>query len=184
MYKRVYLKYMKKAKAFFKKPIIKSVLRMVITLVIVASVTLNVFTYVIPIVRHYGNSMSPTLTDDQILVVLKTDDVSDGDIIAFYYNNKVLVRRVIASAGEQVSIDIFGTVSVNGKELDEPYVSDKTLGQSNLENPFDVPANSFFVLGDNRVTSMDSRLEEIGAVAKERIIGKVVFSLYPPGTVG
>ena len=132
-----------------------------------------------PVVKFYGNSMSPTLEDGQILIVNKMAEVKSGDIIAFYYNNKVIVRRVVATGNSQVSIDVFGTVSVNGKELDEPYIENKTLGQSNLNFPYSVPANSYFILGDNRDIAMDSRLSEIGVVTEDRVIGKVVFSLYP-----
>ena len=106
-----------------------------------------------------------------------------GDIIAFYYNNKVIVRRVVATGNNQVSIDVFGTVSVNGKELDEPYIENKTLGQSNLDFPYNVPTNSYFVLGDNRDVAMDSRLSEIGVVTEDRLLGKVVFSLNPFGLI-
>jgi len=127
--------------------------------------------------------MSPTLDDGQILIVNKMADIEGGDIIAFYYNNKVIVRRVIATGNSQVSIDVFGTVKVNGKEIEEAYVENHTLGQSNLKFPYNVPANSYFVLGDNRDTAMDSRLSEIGVVTEDRVIGKVVFSLSPFGTV-
>ena len=123
--------------------------------------------------------MSPTLDDGQILIVNKMAEVKSGDIIAFYYNNKVIVRRVVATGNSQLEIDVFGTVSVNGKELVEPYIENKTLGQCNLSFPYNIPANSYFVLGDNRDVAMDSRLSEIGVVTEDRLIGKVVFSLKP-----
>lgn len=166
---------MKKIKAIFKNEYVKSAIKAILIIILTASLLLNIFTYIFSVVRHYGSSMEPALTDNQYLMIYKTNDVDNGDVIAFYYNNKVLVRRVAASAGEQVYIDIFGNVSVNGTELDEPYVSNKTLGQSDIDYPYNVPANSVFVLGDNRETSMDSRLEEIGAVSKDRIIGKVIL---------
>ena len=134
-----------------------------------------------PVVKYYGNSMSPTLQDEQILIVNKMAEIEVGDIIAFYYNNKVIVRRVVATGNNQISIDVFGTVSVNGTELNEPYIENKTLGQCNLNFPYSVPANSYFVLGDNRDIAMDSRLSEIGVVTEDRLIGKVVFSLSPFG---
>jgi signal peptidase I len=121
--------------------------------------------------------MSPTLKDGEILIVNKMAEIESGDIIAFYYNNKVIVRRVVATGNTQVSVDVFGTVSVNGKELEEPYAENKTLGQSNQKFPYNVPANSYFVLGDNREIAMDSRLTEIGVVTEDRVLGKVVFSL-------
>lgn len=166
---------MKKLKAFFKNQYVKSAIKSVLIVVLIASILLNIFTYIFSIARHYGSSMEPALSDNQYLLIFKTADVDNGDVIAFYYNNKVLVRRVAATAGEQVNIDIFGNVSVNGNELDEPYVSNKTMGQSDVEFPYNVPANSVFVLGDNRETSMDSRLEDIGSVNKDRIIGKVIL---------
>ncbi len=154
-------------------------MKIVLPVVIVASLLLNLFTFVFPVVRYYGNSMEPTLDDGQILIVSKMAEIQQGDVIAFYYNNKVLVRRVAAVGNSQISIDIFGGVTVDGKELAEPYLQNKTLGQCNLNFPYSVPTNSYFVLGDNREAAMDSRLEEIGVATKDRLIGKVVFSLNP-----
>lgn len=162
---------------FFRSPMFKQTLKIVLIVVVVASLLLNLFTFIMPVVKYYGNSMSPTLEDGQILIVNKMSDIESGDIIAFYYNNKVIVRRVIAIGNDQVSIDVFGTVTVNGKEIDEPYVKTKNLGQCNIKFPYNVPAKSFFVLGDNRDIAMDSRLTEIGVVTEDRLIGKVVFSL-------
>ncbi len=165
---------------FFKNPAVKMVLKIIATLAIMASLLLNLFTHVIPVVKYYGNAMSPCLSTGQVLLVKKTDRVAKGDVIAFYYNNKVLVRRVVATSGDQVSLDIFGNVSVNNELLDEPYVAQKSIGQSTVEYPYNVPMQSVFVLGDNRVVSMDSRLKEIGAIPNDRIIGKVIFSIVPP----
>ena len=123
--------------------------------------------------------MSPTLKDGQILIVSKLSKIESGDIIAFYYNNKVLVRRVVAVENEQIMVDVFGTVSVNGNEIEEPYIENKTYGQCDVDFPFAVPTNTYFVLGDNREVAMDSRLEEIGTVAEDRIIGEIVFSIHP-----
>jgi len=163
------------------RKVVKRTLKIVLAVIITASLLLNLFTFVTPVVKYYGNSMSQTLVDGQILIVNKMAKVKSGDIIAFYYNNKVIVRRVIATGNSQVSIDIFGTVSVNGKTLEEPYVENKTLGQCNLDFPYNVPANSYFVLGDNRDIAMDSRLSEIGVVTEERLIGKVMVILNPFG---
>lgn len=163
------------------RKVVKRTLKIVLAVIITASLLLNLFTFVTPVVKYYGNSMSQTLVDGQILIVNKMAKVKSGDIIAFYYNNKVIVRRVIATGNSQVSIDVFGTVSVNGKALEEPYVENKTLGQCNLDFPYNVPVNSYFVLGDNRDIAMDSRLSEIGVVTEERLIGKVMFILNPFG---
>ena len=176
-------KHSKKNQGFFQSQVFKKTLKIVLTVILTASLLLNLFTFVMPVVKYYGNSMAPSFKDGQILIVNKMAEVKSGDIIAFYYNNKVIVRRVAATGNTQVSIDIFGTVSVNGKELDEPYIEDKTLGQCNLDFPYNVPANAYFVLGDNRDTAMDSRLSEIGVVTEDRLIGKVVFSLNPFGVI-
>ena len=159
--------------------IFKRALKIVLIVVVTASLLMNLFTFIMPVVKYYGSSMLPTLDDGQVLIVNKMAEIQSGDIIAFYYNNKVIVRRVVAMGNDHISIDVFGTVSVNGKDLDEPYIDGKTLGQCNLSFPYSVPAKSYFVLGDNRDVAMDSRLTEIGVVTEDRLIGKVVFSLYP-----
>lgn len=176
-------KHSKKKTNFLGAPLFKTTLKIVIIVIITASLLLNLFTFIMPVVKYYGTSMSPTLEDGQILIVSKMAEIESGDIIAFYYNNKVLVRRVVATGNEQISIDIFGAVSVNGEQLNEPYIESKTLGQCNLDFPYNVPTGAFFVLGDNREVSMDSRLEEIGIVTDDRLIGKVVFSIKPFGSV-
>ena len=169
----------KQKSSFFRSLMFKKTLKIVLIVILVASLLLNLFTFIMPVVKYYGNSMSPTLEDGQILIVNKMADIESGDIVAFYYIDKIIVRRVIATGNNQVSIDVFGTVSINGKELNEPYINGKTLGQCNLDFPYNVPANSYFVLGDNRDIAMDSRLSEIGTVSEDRLIGKVVFSLNP-----
>lgn len=176
-------KHSKKRMTSVQSQVLKRTLFIVLMIVVVASLLLNLFTHIMPVVKYYGNSMSPTMDDGQIVIVNKLAEVKSGDVIAFYYNNKVIVRRVVATGNTQVSIDVFGTVSVNGEALEEPYVENKTLGQSNLRFPYNVPANAYFVLGDNRDVAMDSRLSEIGVVTKDRLIGKVVFSIHPMGLV-
>lgn len=136
---------------------------------------LNLFTYGVHVVRYYGAGMEPALSGGRTLLVLNTRRVSPGDVIAFYYNNKLLVRRVICTGGDQIELDASGGVTVNGEALDEPYVTEPSLGQCDLEFPYTVPSGSVFVMGDNRPASMDSRLSEIGAVPADRIYGKVLF---------
>jgi signal peptidase I len=155
----------------------------VYTLVTVAAVAVLVATLLMPVLQIYGGSMTPSLTDGDIVLTLKTTQFETGDVVAFYYNNKILVRRVVASGSEQISIDLYGAVSVNGKKLKEPYVQSQTLGQCNINFPYNVPDSSYFVLGDSRSLSMDSRLEEIGVVTEDRLIGEVVFSLKPFKTI-
>ena len=125
--------------------------------------------------EYYGDSMEPAIYDRQILVVRKTDKVKQGDMIAFYFNNKVLVRRIVAEGGTSVDIDSNGSVFLNGTRIEEPYASNATLGQANITFPYTVPYEEFFVMGDNRAVSMDSRLKELGNVPRNRVIGKIVF---------
>lgn len=172
-----------KFKEVIHSDVFRNTIRILVAVLILISLLLNLFTFVIPAVKYYGTSMAPTLQDGQILIVNKLAKVNSGDVIAFYYNDKILIRRVIAEGNQQVKIDIFGTVKVNGQELNEPYTQNKTLGQCNLEFPYHVPTSSYFVMGDNRESAMDSRLKEIGSVTEDRLIGKVVFSIYPFGLI-
>lgn len=148
-------------------------------LITVAAVAVLVATLLLPVLQIYGSSMTPTLQDGNIVVSLKTSDFKVGDIIAFYYNNKILVKRVIASSGEWVNIDDSGTVFVNGKELDEPYIEQKAIGDCDIRLPYQVPDECVFVMGDHRSVSLDSRKKAIGAVSQEQIVGKLVFRLWP-----
>ncbi len=176
-------KHAKKNPNVLQSPLLKRTLKIVLIVIIIVSFLMNLFTFILPVVKYYGNSMSPTLHDRQVLIVNKMAEIQSGDIIAFYYNNKVIVRRVVATGNHQVLIDIFGTVSVNGTPLNEPYIENKTLGQCNLSFPYNVPPKSYFVLGDNREIAMDSRLSEIGVVTEDRLVGKVVFSFNPFGAI-
>lgn len=155
---------------------VKSIFKNICIAVVAVLIILNVFTNFFAVVRYYGDSMEPNISNQQILLVLKTDKLSAGDITAFYYNNKALVRRVIATGGQQISIDETGVVSINGTAITEDYITEKSRGQCSIGLPFNVPLNSYFVMGDSRDTSMDSRLKEIGTISQERIIGKVIFS--------
>ena len=143
---------------------------------LVAVILLNLFTHVFAVVRYYGDGMEPTLSGGQTLVLLRTDEVDEGDVIAFYYNNKILVRRVICEGGKQISISGDGTVYVDGEVLAEPYLTAPSLGQCNLSFPHYVTPGEYFVMGDNRAVAMDSRLSELGTVPEERILGKLLFS--------
>lgn len=149
----------------------------VIFLVVAAIILLNLFTHVFQIVRYSGNGMEPNLSSGQILLLRKTQDVEEGDIIAFYYNNQVLVRRAICRSGKQITILDDGTVMINNQELEEDYLTQKSIGQCNITFPYHVQNNGFFVMGDNRAIAMDSRLKEIGVVPRDRIIGKVILAI-------
>lgn len=148
-------------------------------LVVVAAVAVLVATLWMPVLRIYGSSMAPTLDDGQIVISLKTTDFKTGDIAAFYYGNKLLIKRYIAGASDWVYIDEDGTVSVNSIELDEPYLAEKALGQTNIDMPYQVPDNRYFLMGDNRDASVDSRNTAVGCVSEEQIVGKVVFCIWP-----
>lgn len=154
----------------------KLAVRTILTILLIAIILLNLFTHVFAVVRFYGDGMEPTLENHQILVVLRTEEAKPGDMVAFYFNNKALVRRVIAEDGQQITVNEDGSVLVDNNPLAEPYVKKLSFGQCNLEFPYTVPLDQYFVMGDNRETSMDSRLREIGTVTKERLIGKVILS--------
>lgn len=136
------------------------------------------FVYV-PVLRINGDSMAPALTDGEIIAAVKDEEIEAGDIIAFYYNNKLLIKRVIAVGGDEVNVDLLGNVQVNGVRLDEPYVSNRTQGDCDIEMPYKVPAGYLFVMGDNRLGSLDSRSTAIGCVAKEQVLGRALAQLWP-----
>ncbi len=154
------------------------------TLITVAAVAVLVATLWLPVLQIYGSSMTPTLHDGQIIVSVKTANFEPGDIVAFYYNNKILVKRVIAKQGDWIDIKEDGTVYVNDVLLDEPYVEELALGETNIELPFQVPDGRLFVMGDHRSTSVDSRNTAMGCVAEEQIVGKIVFRFYPFDEMG
>ena len=149
------------------------------SLVVVAAIAVLVAVLLLPILRIYGHSMNDTLDEGDIVVSLKGSDFKTGDIIAFYYNNKILIKRVIGKAGDWVDIDQDGNVYVNGNLVDEPYLDDKAFGECNIELPYQVPESKVFVMGDNRSVSIDSRNTAVGCVAEEQIVGKVVYRLWP-----
>lgn len=154
------------------------------TLITVAAVAVLVATLWLPVLQIYGASMTPTLQDGDIVVSLKTSDFQPGDVVAFYYNNKILVKRVIASSGEWVDIDETGTVSINGEILDEPYLAEKALGECDIKLPYQVPDEKVFVMGDHRSVSVDSRSSQVGCISQEQIVGKIVFRIWPLSNFG
>ena len=158
----------------------RSVLRSTIyTLITVAAVAVLVATLLMPVQQIFGSSMAPTLEDGDIVLSLKTSDFEPGDVVAFYYNNKILVKRVIAVSGQWVDITPEGDVFVDSKLLDEPYLEEKSLGDCNIELPYQVPESRIFVMGDHRSVSIDSRNTAVGCVAEEQIVGKLVFRVWP-----
>ncbi len=149
------------------------------TLTTVAAIAVLVATLLLPVLQIYGSSMTPTLSDRDIVLTWKTSKFESGDVIAFYYNNKILVKRVIAQAGDWVDISPEGDVYVNGELLDEPYLTEKALGDCNIELPYQVPESRVFVMGDHRSISVDSRNTAVGCVAEEQIVGKLIFRVWP-----
>lgn len=156
----------------------------VAVLVVVAAVAVLVATLWMPVLRIYGTSMSPTLTDGQIVVTLKGSKFESGELVAFYYGNKLLIKRVIAGPADWVDLDESGSVFVNGDLLDEPYLTAKAFGETNIELPYQVPDGRYFVMGDNRATSVDSRTTALGCVADDQIVGRVVFRIWPFSSFG
>jgi signal peptidase I len=148
-------------------------------LITVAAIAILVATLWLPVLRIYGNSMTPTLNRGDLVVSVKSNNIKTGDIIAFYYNNKILIKRVIATSGDWVDITEDGTVYVNDVKLDEPYVKEKALGDCNITLPYQVPDSKIFVMGDHRSTSYDSRNTAIGCVSEEQIVGHLVMKIWP-----
>lgn len=153
-------------------------------LVIVAAVAVLVATLWLPVLQIYGNSMTPTLNEGEIVISIKSQNYEHGDVIAFYYNNKILIKRVIAGPGEWVDVKKDGTVYVDGKLKEEPYVVEKALGDSDVDFPYQVPESRIFVMGDHRSTSIDSRNTAVGCIAEEQIVGKIVFRIWPLSELG
>lgn len=159
-----------------KPPYLKIALQITAVLLAILVVLVNLLTHVFVVMRYHGDGMEPTLQDGQLLVLQKTDQVRQGDMVAFYFNNKVLVRRIISDGSRIVSVDSTGLVTVDGQVLDEPYVLEPSIGMHTVEFPTSVPYGHYFVMGDNRAVAMDSRLHEIGCVPHERVIGKVILA--------
>lgn len=163
----------------------RSVLRSTIyALVTVAAAAVLVATLWMPVLQISGNSMTPTLVDGEIVLSLKGSSFRTGDIVAFYFDNKILIKRVIAGPGDWVNIDEQGTVFVNGEMLDEPYLVEKALGNCDIELPYQVPESKVFVMGDHRSVSLDSRSSAIGCVGNDQIVGRLLFRIWPYNVLG
>ncbi len=163
----------------------KKIIRSTIyTLITVAAVAVLVATLWLPVLQIQRSSMTPTMADGNIVVSVKGGEYKRGDIIAFYYNNKILVKRIVALPGDYINIDDKGTVFINGTEIDEPYITDKAYGDVNIELPYQVPAAKYFVMGDHRNISVDSRNTAVGCVGEEQIVGKILFRVWPLPDIG
>ena len=156
----------------------------VAVLVVVAATAVLISNLLLPILRIYGSSMTPTLVNGNIVAAVRNGTYQRGDIIAFYYNNKILVKRVVGMPGEWVDIDENGTVTIDGEPLEEPYLTEKALGECDIELPYQVPEGRYFVMGDHRSVSSDSRSSQVGCVSEEQIVGKLLFRLWPLDEIG
>lgn len=156
----------------------------VAVLVVVAATAVLISNLLLPILRIYGSSMTPTLVNGNIVAAVRNGTYQRGDIIAFYYNNKILVKRVIGMPGEWVNMDENGNVAIDGEPLEEPYLTEKSLGECDIELPYQVPEGRYFVMGDHRSVSSDSRSSQVGCVSEEQIVGKLLFRLWPLDEIG
>lgn len=157
----------------------------IFTLVTVAAAAVLVAVLLLPVLQIYGQSMQGTLNNGDIVVCIKGGEFRTGDVVAFYYNNKILVKRVIAGEGDWVDMDQDGTVYVNNEKLEEPYLTNGTdYGDTNITFPYQVPEGKIFVMGDNRDVSIDSRNTAVGCVSDEQVVGRIVFRVWPFREIG
>lgn len=154
------------------------------TLIVVSAVAVLVAVLFMPVLRIYGNSMTPTLNEGEIVVSIKGSNIEHGDVVGVYYGSKLLIKRCIALEHQWVNIDEAGNVYVDGELIDEPYLTEKAFGECNLELPYQVPDGCVFVMGDHRETSIDSRNTSVGSIDKENVVGKIVFRVWPLSEFG
>lgn len=163
----------------YKKKYNRTLRSTIYALLVVAALAVLVATIFLPVLQVSGTSMEPTLADGDIILLLKSESFTTGDICGLYWQNKLLLKRVIGGPGDIIDIDAAGNVTINGQELDEPYLTDKALGECDITLPYQVPENRYFVMGDHRSTSVDSRSSVIGCIEKEQIVGRAFLRVYP-----
>lgn len=171
-------------KAKYRKLFSEKIRSTIFMLIVVAAFAILVAMLYLPTLRIYGKSMKGTLESGDIVLAVKSNRFKTGDVVAFYYNNNILVKRVIAKSGDWVNITKDGTVYVNDKKINEPYIENKAYGETNIKFPYQVPENRIFVLGDNRKVSIDSRNTSVGAVSDEQLVGKLIFRIWPLSDIG
>ena len=154
------------------------------SLIVVAAVAVIIAMLVLPVIQIQGTSMSDTLQDRDIVVALRGSGYKTGDVIAFYYNNNILIKRVIASTGQWVDITDDGTVYVDNVRLDEPYISEPARGDCNIQLPYQVPDGKIFVMGDHRATSLDSRNTSLGCISEDMVVGRLLVRVWPIPAIG
>ena len=163
----------------------KKVLRSTLSsLIVVAAIAVLIATLALPVLQIQGSSMEPTLNDEEIVVLIKTSNLKRGQLCCFSYQNKLLIKRIIGVPGDSITINEEGYVYINGEQLDEPYIIDRALGECDIEFPFHVTENHYFILGDHRSTSIDSRSSVIGLVDAEQVVGKIFFRIWPFDKMG
>lgn len=160
------------------------IITLLLVLIVSAAVVVLVTSFLTPVIKITGSAMQPTLNNEDVSITIKTSNLAAGDVCAFYNNNDLYVRRIIGVPGDEINILEDGTVYVNDRLLEEGYVSETALGDCDIEFPYTVPENSYFVMGDNRPAAKDSRLSQIGCVSVDRIVGKLVFTVWPVYSVG
>ncbi len=156
----------------------------VFSLLVVAAMAVLIAVLLLPVLQISGTSMTDTLHNEDIVIAVNSSKFKTGDVIAFYYNNNILIKRVIANSGDWVDIDEDGNVYVNNVLLDEPYLKEKALGECNITLPYQVPDKKCFVMGDHRSTSIDSRNSSIGCIGEDAVVGKIIFRVWPLSNIG
>ena len=168
----------------YRRTFVKVLRNTLFSLVVVAAAAVIIAMLILPVMRISGSSMSDTLEDGDIVISLNNKKYKTGDVIGFYYNNSILIKRVIATSGDWVDIDLDGNVYVNGVLLQEPYVQDKAYGDCNIALPYQVPEGRCFVLGDHRTTSVDSRNKSVGCINSELVVGRLLWRVWPFDEMG